>query len=74
MLDDGDSSGEEADNEEIDVDEEQLPVTKKGVSPLDALFKMTSKTFDGQDPHGAHNAGRGVFYDNFMLIYVNVFL
>ena len=53
----GDTSGEDADNEEIDVDEERPARTKKGVSPLDALFKMTSKTFDGSHPHGSHDTG-----------------
>ena len=57
----GDTSGEEGDNEEIDVAEERPAKTKKGVSPLDALFKMTSKTFDGQDPHGSHDAGKLIY-------------
>lgn len=41
-----------AEEEEIDVGEEQPKAPKTGVkrSPLDALFKMTSKTFDGGDP------------------------
>ena len=49
------SSGDDND-EEIDV-EETRPPSKKGVSPLDALFQMTSKTFDGQNSDGGQGTG-----------------
>ena len=47
-----------ADDEEIDVgDEKPKPQGKNKNSPLDALFKMTNKTFEGLDSSGLLGAG-----------------
>ncbi len=46
---DEDRDAEEDEDEEIDIeDEKPPPKSKSGQSPLDALLKMTSKTFDGR--------------------------
>ena len=44
-------------DEEIEIDEEKPP-QDKSVSPLDALFQMTSKTFDGRAADGSLQPGK----------------
>ena len=56
-------------DEEIDVGEEkpQGKVVGKN-SPLDALFKMTSKTFDDSDGSGILGEGNNMFHRHFIAI------
>ncbi|ELU03843.1 hypothetical protein CAPTEDRAFT_209539 [Capitella teleta] len=40
---------DDLEDEEIEVDDEKPPKSSSKTSPLDALFQMTSKTFDSRD-------------------------
>ena len=57
------SSNSDENDEEIDIEDEKPPQGKSGVSPLDALFQMTSKTFDGRGPDGQLQEGMSIFTD-----------
>ena len=50
-VEDDDDDEQDDEDMEIEVDEEKVPQSATSCSPLDALFEMTSKTFDGRDGH-----------------------
>lgn len=60
----GQSSGRDDNEEDEDDDDIEIDIVntvtvkdKNKPSPLDALLKMTSKTFEGLDPHGNPREG-----------------
>ena len=64
-VEDDEEVDDDEEEEEISVDDEKGPsllTTKSVVCPLDALLKMTSKTFDSQDKSTSENGRKFFFY------------